>query len=191
MMQTEQAVTAICEARERELVVTTMSALGLWPDATSRDFRLLGLMGAAGSIGLGLAIGLREETVWVIDGDGSLMMQLGVLGAVADARPARFVHVVIANGIYAISGAQRLPAHACFDWTACALAAGYADAAACGTPDELIAALQIDGEGPRLVVAQCDPARPEFAPGAFAVDVSGDAARMRAALVSKPIEEGA
>jgi DNA-binding MarR family transcriptional regulator len=101
MIDARQAVDTINACRDNEIVVTTMTGLGFWPDAGPRDFRLLGLMGAAASVGLGIAIARPDEAVWVIDGDGSLMMQLGVLAAVADAAPPRFVHIVIDNRIYA------------------------------------------------------------------------------------------
>jgi thiamine pyrophosphate-dependent acetolactate synthase large subunit-like protein len=188
MMNAERAVAAIAAARERELVVTTMTGLGCWPDAPSaRDFRLLGLMGAAASIGLGLAIGRPEDRVWVLDGDGSLLMQLGVLAAIADAAPDNFVHIVIANRMYAISGGQPLPAGATFDWVACARAAGYRAAACADSPGELTALLGAHAPGPRLVVARCRPVRPDYPAGAFAVDASQDGARLRAALATEAV----
>ena len=90
------------------------------PDSTSA---CMGTMGAAASIGLGIALGVPDRPVWVLDGDGSLLMQLAVVAAVADAAPDNLVHVVIDNGIYAISGAQPTPAPR--DWAALLQAAGY------------------------------------------------------------------
>lgn len=168
--------------RSDEVVVTTMTGLGLWGEPGPRDFRLLGLMGAAASIGLGIAIAQPSQPVWVIDGDGSLLMQLGVLAAVADAAPERYVHVVIANGIYAVSGAQPVPARSSFDWAGAALAAGYRDVVTCETADELRAALGSPGGGPRMVVVRCDAARPPFPAGSFAFDASREGERVRDAL---------
>lgn len=182
MMTTAEAIDAIRACRRDEVVVTTMSGLGLWPSAGPLDFRLLGLMGAASSIGLGIAIARPDIRVWVIDGDGSLMMQLGALAAVADAAPRRFHHIVIDNRIYAISGAQPLPAHETFDWPAAARAAGYVGATVCRTVTELRSELASGRPGPRLVAARCEAQRPDYRPGAFAIDASREGDRVRHAL---------
>jgi phosphonopyruvate decarboxylase len=73
--------------------------------------------------------------VLVVDGDGSLQMQLGVLAAIAGAAPPNLVHIVIDNGIYAISGGQ--PTAGPIDWQGVMLAAGYAAVVTCDIPDRL------------------------------------------------------
>jgi phosphonopyruvate decarboxylase len=190
MIPGREAIDTIRSCRSEQVVVTTMTALGFWPESGDLDFRLLGLMGAAASIGLGIAIARPEKSVWVVDGDGSLMMQLGVLSAVADAAPARYVHIVIDNRIYAISGGQPLPAAETFDWAAASLAAGYRDAATCQTPDELRTALLSPATGPRMVVVSCEPVRPDYPPGSFSIDASQEGSRVRRSLelagVSRP-----
>jgi thiamine pyrophosphate-dependent acetolactate synthase large subunit-like protein len=176
------AIAAIRDVRDDEIVVTTMTGLGFWPEPGPKDFRLLGLMGAAASIGLGIAIACPDEDVWVIDGDGSLLMQLGVLTAVAGAGACRLTHVVIDNRVYGVSGAQPVPASAQVDWSALALAAGYVEATECSTGEALRHALATASPGPRLIVARCEPVRPAYLPGVFAFDASGEAARLRANL---------
>jgi phosphonopyruvate decarboxylase len=186
MMDAGHAVAAIREARADEVVVTTMSGLGFWPEAGPLDFRLLGLMGAAGSIGLGIALAQPEKDVWVIDGDGSLLMQLGVLAAVGDAEPARFTHIVLDNRVYAISGAQAVPASRTLSWCEMAAAAGYASAVECHSADELKVVLGDSGGGPRLISVRCVTERPHYLAGAFAIDAGGEAARLRATLAREP-----
>jgi phosphonopyruvate decarboxylase len=173
------ALAAIAGARTDEVAVLTMSTLAL-PDQGESDFRLVGQMGAAASIGLGIAIGRPDQAVWVLDGDGSLLMALGVLAAVGDAAPGRFVHVVIANGMYAISGRQPLPAMS--DWEQLALGAGYRSARTCSTAAELTAALRADDPGPRMVVVRCTGGVEGLPPGAGAIDPSDESARLRALL---------
>jgi phosphonopyruvate decarboxylase len=175
-------VRAIAAARRDSLVVLTMSGLGLWPDPREEDFRLVGLMGAAASIGLGIALGAPDRGVWVIDGDGSLLMQLGVLSAIADAAPPNFTHIVLANAIYAISGAQPVPGDV--DWPQLALGAGYREAIVCRAVPEISAALGREAPGPRMVVVACDRTRPVYAPGVFNVDPALEAPRVRAALAA-------
>jgi sulfopyruvate decarboxylase subunit beta len=82
-------------------------------------------MGSASSLGLGLAIGCPSRTVIVLDGDGSLLMQLGSLVTVAAQSPRNFFHFVFSNGLYESSGNQPLPASGKFDFVALAQAAGY------------------------------------------------------------------
>lgn len=181
VMDVAQATQVMREESGDALAVLTMSPLGFWGRPRDDDFRLMGTMGAAGSIGLGLALGRPDRNIWVIDGDGSLAMQLGVTVAIADAAPENLVHIVVDNSIYAISGAQPVPGR--LDWAALALGAGYARATTCLTVDELRAALREPVAGPHMVVARCVPLRPVFPEGAFAgIDPSIEAARVRAAL---------
>ncbi len=184
-LEATEAVPAIAAARRDQRVVLTMSGLGLWPDLREEDFRLVGQMGAAASIGLGVALGAPDRAVWVIDGDGSLLMQLGVLSAIADAAPANLTHVVLANKIYAISGAQPVPGEV--DWPQLALGAGYRAASVCRTAEEVSAVLGREEPGPRMVVIACEPARPVYAPGVFDVEPALETSRVRAALTARAI----
>jgi sulfopyruvate decarboxylase subunit beta len=61
-------------------------------------FYLQHAMGLASSIGLGLATHLPHERVVVLDGDGSLLMNLGTLATLARYRPKNMVHIVFDNG---------------------------------------------------------------------------------------------
>jgi sulfopyruvate decarboxylase subunit beta len=94
--------------RTDEVVVATMTAGYLWPKVSKsdRDFCFIAPMGAAPAIGLGLALARPDLRVWVLDGDGSLMMNLGVLVTIAARRPPNLVHLVMDNGVYAITGGQ-------------------------------------------------------------------------------------
>jgi len=179
-LRAAEAVEVIAAARSDELAVLTMSALA-WPQLRDADFRLVGQMGAAAAIGLGIAVGRPDRGVWVLDGDGSLLMQLGVLSAVADAAPARYVHIVLSNGVYAISGGQRVPGTS--DWERLALGAGYRSARTCPTAPELTEALRADEPGPRMVIVPCDPDAAGLPIEVFTVNIAAEAARVRAALM--------
>jgi thiamine pyrophosphate-dependent acetolactate synthase large subunit-like protein len=179
-MTVGEACTVLGEERDDALAVLTMSAIAYWPDVRPDDYRLMGLMGSAGAIGLGLALGLPERPVWVLDGDGSLLMQLGVLCAVSDAGPANLVHLVFDNGIYAISGAQPTPG--AVDWRAMFRAAGYADGVACSTPAALREAIRRPHAGPLGIAVRCVNERPEYPAGAFGVSPAAEAKRVRGVL---------
>lgn len=87
-----------CEDR---LVVTIMGACAqeLY-DLGHREnfFYLQHAMGLASSIGIGLALHLPHERVIVLDGDGSVLMNLGTLATMARYRPKNMVHIVFDNG---------------------------------------------------------------------------------------------
>ena len=84
-----------------KLVVTIMGACAqeLY-DLGHRDnfFYLQHAMGLASSIGLGLATHLPQERVVVLDGDGSVLMNLGTFATLARYRPKNLVHIVFDNG---------------------------------------------------------------------------------------------
>lgn len=126
----EDVVRVVAEMQGDGIVVPTMTTAPAWrttaPDALSVS--CVGFMGGASSMGLGLALAQPGRRVVVLDGDGSLLMQLGSLATIAGAAPPNLVHVVMANGVYHTSGSQGIPARDRVDFAAMALAAGYAHA---------------------------------------------------------------
>ena len=71
-----------------------------------RNFYMIGSMGLASSIGLGLALSRPDEDVVVIDGDGSLLMNMGSLVTVFAHNPRNMTWIVIDNGAYGSTGNQ-------------------------------------------------------------------------------------
>src|ERR1700741_2795867 len=85
---------------ENCLVITIMGAVAAELHSLGHRpnfFYLQHAMGLASSTGLGLALCLPEQRVIVIDGDGSLLMNLGSLSTMARYRPGNMVHVVFDN----------------------------------------------------------------------------------------------
>src|SRR6202167_2642374 len=85
---------------ENSLVVTIMGAVAAELQSLGHRpnfFYLQHAMGLASSTGLGLALCLPEQKVIVIDGDGSLLMNLGSLSTMARYRPRKLLHVVFDN----------------------------------------------------------------------------------------------
>lgn len=70
-------------------------------------FYMIGSMGLAASIGLGLALAQPKKRVVVLDGDGNVLMGMNVLASVASEAPANFYHVVLDNHTHASTGGQR------------------------------------------------------------------------------------
>ncbi|HEX6100095.1 MAG TPA: thiamine pyrophosphate-dependent enzyme [Thermoanaerobaculia bacterium] len=142
------------------------------------NFYMLGSMGLASSIGLGVALTNPQRRVVVLDGDGNLLMALGTLAMVADQQPPNFVHVVLDNEIYGSTGGQR-SLSAGVDLDEVARAAGYASVWRIGELSELDDALAAQGPVFVLIkvapVAQGTAPRVPLAPAAIA-------ARFRAAV---------
>jgi sulfopyruvate decarboxylase subunit beta len=111
-MSRDAALEVLARRRADHIVVSTMTALGPWRQraGSDRDLICVGFMGGASTLGLGVALARPDDDVWILDGDGSLAMQLGSLVTIANAAPKRFLHVVFHNGVYETSGAQPLPA---------------------------------------------------------------------------------
>jgi sulfopyruvate decarboxylase subunit beta len=100
MMQRLDCLRSIYSELDNCLVVTIMGAVAAeLPSLGHRPnfFYLQHAMGLASSTGLGLALCLPEQRVIVLDGDGSLLMNLGSLSTMARYRPDKLVHVVFDN----------------------------------------------------------------------------------------------
>jgi sulfopyruvate decarboxylase subunit beta len=83
-----------------------------------------GAMGQCSSWGLGLALGMPDRKVIVLDGDGSLLMNLGSLVTIANAAPRNLYHFVCENGCYEANGSHPIPSQARIDFAALARGAG-------------------------------------------------------------------
>ena len=71
-----------------------------------KNFYMIGSMGLASSIGFGLALSKPDENVVVIDGDGSLLMNMGSLVTIFANNPKNLTWIVIDNGAYGSTGNQ-------------------------------------------------------------------------------------
>ena len=127
-MKRAEAIEILAGAKGDAISVATMRAVADWhrtDAAKERHIDCVGCMGGAAPLGLGLALARPERRVVVIDGDGSLLMQLGVLASIAGAGPANLYHVVLVNGVYETSGNQPIPASDRIDFAGLARSAGY------------------------------------------------------------------
>lgn len=91
------------------------------------NFYVVGSMGLASSVALGVALRHPGGRLVVLDGDGAALMRLEAFAAVGHARPARFVHVLLDNGAHDSTGGQPTISGS-IDFPALALACGYASA---------------------------------------------------------------
>jgi len=94
-----------------------------------QNFYMLGSMGLAFPIALGVALAQPQRRIFALEGDGSLLMQLGCLSTIASQAPKNLSLIVMDNGIYQITGSQPTPAAASSDIVAIAQGCGLANSA--------------------------------------------------------------
>jgi len=100
-----------------------------WPQVSTNpdlDLMFSGTMGKASSVGLGIALAQPDRKVIVLDGDGSLLMNLGSLVTIANMAPPNLIHFVFENGVYRTTGGQPIPHAGNISFTGLAAAARYA-----------------------------------------------------------------
>lgn len=123
------------------------------------NFYMLGSMGLAAPIAFGVAIAQPSRHVFALEGDGSLLMQLGCLSTIAAQKPANLTIVIWDNGIYQITGGQGTPAAAArTDMVAIARASGIASAAWAADEAEFdaLVAKSLTTDGPHVIGVKID-----------------------------------
>jgi len=120
-----------------------------------QNFYMIGSMGLASSIGLGLALARPGRRTVVLDGDGNVLMNLGAVANIAALAPANLVHCVFDNEAYGSTGNQR-SASAAVRLDRVAAAAGYRTVAAVAAADDVAAALgaMLRSDGPHFLLVK-------------------------------------
>jgi thiamine pyrophosphate-dependent acetolactate synthase large subunit-like protein len=128
-MTSLEACRLISDHRADDIVVCTMGAMNAMDQLEQKPLTVacVPLMGGAASLGLGLAIARPDKKVMVLDGDASLLMELGGLVSVSQAAPSNYFHFLLNNSVqFAGLGNLPTPGRACADFRGLAEAAGYA-----------------------------------------------------------------
>ncbi|HZT50618.1 MAG TPA: thiamine pyrophosphate-dependent enzyme [Stellaceae bacterium] len=128
MLRRDQCFRILARHVTDEIVVPVYQAAQEWrvakPDH-ALTFYSIGAMGQASSCALGLALGRPDKRVIVLDGDGSLLMNLGSLVSIANQRPKNLLHFVCENGAYEANGGHPIPGRDRVSFAGFARAAGY------------------------------------------------------------------
>jgi phosphonopyruvate decarboxylase len=115
-------------------------------------FYMMGSMGCAPAIALGISRCRPGRKVVVIDGDGAFLMRMGTAATIGSYAPPGFLHIVLDNGTYETTGGQPTASPTtCFDQIA--EASGYRSAVRASDSRELgerVAAFRV-GDGPAFV----------------------------------------
>ncbi len=110
LVTTLQALRAV--RTDRQAVLTTMSAAREWMRLQPPVVHPLDLiyapsaMGQLPAYGLGLALAQPDKQIIIFNGDGCMLMNLGVLTSITAAAPPNYVLIVIDNGVYEVTGHQ-------------------------------------------------------------------------------------
>jgi phosphonopyruvate decarboxylase len=112
-----------------EVVVSTYSSAVDWLALGERtlNYFSIGAMGLDSSHALGLALGRPDKRIICLQGDGSLLMNLGCLVTIAAVAPKNLIHLVVQNGTYEANGGHPIP-NTQADFAGMARSAGYAHA---------------------------------------------------------------
>ena len=123
-----------------------------------QNFYMLGSMGLAFPIALGVALAQPKRRVFALEGDGSLLMQLGCLSTIATLKPKNLSMIVMDNGIYQITGSQPTPAAAVSDLIAVAIGCGLTDSAWAADEEdfERLVDQSLSTSGPMLIGVRID-----------------------------------
>jgi thiamine pyrophosphate-dependent acetolactate synthase large subunit-like protein len=152
----------VLESRRPDIRLVVLVAAGDRP----QHLYTWGSMGTVSSIGLGLALARPDRRVIALDGDGSLLMNLGALATIAACRPSNLVLLVWDNQAYATTGGQPTGTAGQADLAAVARGAGIERAVTVRTREELVSALGDSQRlaGPWVIVASVDESTPTAKP---------------------------
>ena len=152
---------AVAQLKAEEAVVAGIgnTNFDLWMSGQRpQNFYMLGSMGLAIPIALGVAIAQPQRHVVALEGDGSLLMQLGCLATVAMLKPKNLTMVVWDNGMYQITGGQPTASASVVDIVAVARGCGLTKCAWATDEDDFerqFASALKEG-GPTLIAARID-----------------------------------
>jgi phosphonopyruvate decarboxylase len=122
---------------------------------------MVGSMGCAVSLGLGIALVQPHRKVIVLDGDGAALMRLGAQSIIGYEQPANLTHILLDNAIHESTGGQATVAHS-VDFPAIAAASGYSSVVSLAEPQQIAAAIEMPG--PAFIHAPILPGVPEDLP---------------------------
>lgn len=166
-MKRAKCLEAIYGELQDKLVVTIMGACAqeLYDLGHCENFFYLQhAMGLASSIGLGLALNLPDEKVVVLDGDGSLLMNLGTLTTLARYQPPNLTHIVFDNGsLLSTGGFASHTTSGITDLAAIARGAGIANVDLVTTPMEFMGAVgdAFERDALSVIVAKVEAVGPD------------------------------
>jgi sulfopyruvate decarboxylase subunit beta len=151
-----------------QLVVTNVARTGFeWKMAKPRDGNLYTMgMGLVTPVVLGLALSLPHRGVIALDGDGSILLNLGALATVGNCAPANFVSIIFDNQSYASTGGLPTATAGKTNLAEIAKGAGISNSVEVTTIEQFAATATkaLAGDGPWVIVAKVVSEKPPVEP---------------------------
>ncbi len=161
MMKRLEFLRALAEYRTDELVLTAWQASYAWDQLSPSKFNYPAVrtMGECSTFGLGLAIARPDKRIVVLEGDGSLCMNLGSLITIAAAAPPNFHQFILHNRVYETTGGQTLPNVEHLDFVMIARGAGILQVHRYGDRETFVGELPqvMNEKGPVFTVLDIEP----------------------------------
>ena len=148
--------------RDKAIVLVTGTCGRDWraiSEDEKRDLSLQGAMGQTNAAALGFALAQPNEKVVLFDSEGSLQMNMGILGTIAGMKPENFVHFLMDNEVYATTGGQPTPNAGNINFAGMAREAGYASTFSFDNLEEFADNIEkvMQAEGPVFVAMKMTP----------------------------------
>jgi thiamine pyrophosphate-dependent acetolactate synthase large subunit-like protein len=161
MLTKEQLLKPLAQLRSTAVVITCMSVTRPWGSYSSSELDFASAdsaMGHTADLALGIALAQPQRKVICLNGDGSMLMTLGTLATVVNARATNLVLFVIQNNSYELTGHQPIPAAGHIDFAQLARGAGFEQVHYFENPDEYEKQLPavLAEEGPVFVVVRVE-----------------------------------
>ncbi len=157
-MNYREAITTIIELMEDRPVVCSNGLISrevFTVNDRAENFYMIGSMGMASSIGLGIALSKPSKKVIILEGDGNLLMNLGSLPMVGSLQPGNLLHIVLDNEVYASTGNQPTISNT-IELEKLAISARYAYVRKVSTNDDLRKEIiyTLENEGPSFLLVK-------------------------------------
>ena len=165
MNRSELTARLVAQLKNEEAVIGGIgnSNFDLWnAGRRPQNFYMLGSMGLAVPIALGVALAQPQRRVFALEGDGSMLMQLGSLATIANLAPRNLTIVVWDNGMYQITGGQAAATAGRADIVEIARGAGIAQSAWASDEEDFdrLVARALEGDGPWFIGVRIDGTAP-------------------------------
>ncbi|WP_319559847.1 phosphonopyruvate decarboxylase [Marispirochaeta sp.] len=124
---------------------------------------MVGSMGCASSFALGIALTKPDRRVYVLEGDGAVLMRMGALATIGYQQPANLTHILLDNQVHESTGGQSTVSHS-VDFAAIAAACGYPAVERTDTPEGFENFLRESSESLRFLHVKVEPGVPDGLP---------------------------
>jgi thiamine pyrophosphate-dependent acetolactate synthase large subunit-like protein len=162
MLTKEELLEPLARLRGNAVVITCMSVTRPWGKYSASDFDFASAdsaMGHTADLALGIALACPQRKVICLNGDGSMLMNLGTLVTAAQAAADNYILFILQNNTYEITGNQSVPGAGFIDFALMARGAGFTKIYSFENAGEYAAGLPgvLSSAGPVAVVVKTKP----------------------------------